>query len=61
MGRPIDSKGIEVFDETLALDTENSISIRVPPQDSQVSLIAYIGDQPSAAATVAVKWAGREA
>ena len=57
-GRPADSKGMEVIDETLALDVENSMVVRVPPQDSQVSLIAYIGDQPSAAATVPVKWTG---
>jgi WD40 repeat protein len=57
-GRPADSKGMEVVDETLALDTENSMVVRVPPQNCQVSLIAYIGDQPSATATVSVKWTG---
>jgi hypothetical protein len=59
-GRPADSKGMEVVDETLALDSENSMVVRVPPRDSLVSLIAYIGDQPSATATVSVKWTGAQ-
>jgi uncharacterized caspase-like protein len=33
----------------------------VPPRDSEVSIIAYIGDQPSVAATVPIRWTGRVA
>jgi WD40 repeat protein len=59
-GRPIDAKGMEKFDPEVALDTENLITVGIPPQDSVISLIAFIGDQPSEAATVGIKWTGKK-
>jgi uncharacterized caspase-like protein len=33
----------------------------IPPRDAEISIIAYIGDQPSVAATIPVKWKGAAA
>ena len=38
-----------------------SVQVKVPRRDAVVSLIAYIGDQPGPAASIAVKWQGEAA
>jgi WD40 repeat protein len=59
-GRPVTTRGMEAIDESLDLDSEQTITITVPRRDSEVSLIAYIDEQPSVAATVSVKWLGAQ-
>ena len=34
------------------------LSLSVPPRDSEVTLIAYIGDQPGVPVSMPIKWKG---
>ncbi len=56
-GRPIATRGVS---ETSAypLGEELELSVAVPPRDAELSIIAFIDDQPGVAATMAVKWKG---
>ena len=57
-GRPVATRGMEVVDESLDVDAERTLTVRIPPRDSELSLIAYIDEQPSVAVTVPIKWLG---
>lgn len=68
-GRPVTPRGVSAVDEsddanelTLSAvdetDDTKVLALSVPPRDSQVTLIAYIGDQPGVPVTMPVKWKG---
>ncbi len=54
-GRPVTPRGVAGFDETADAKV---LALSIPPRDSQVTLIAYIGDQPGVPVTMPVKWKG---
>lgn len=54
-GRPVTPRGVAAVDEA---DDANVLALSVPPRDSQITLIAYIGDQPGVPVTMPVKWTG---
>lgn len=60
-GRPVGSRGMQLVADEYRLSETLEIEVDVPPRDSEVSIIAYIGDQPSVAATVPIRWTGRVA
>ncbi|MGE3829539.1 MAG: caspase family protein [Parvibaculaceae bacterium] len=55
-GRPVITRGMEVITEDFPLGETLEAHITIPARDSELSLIAYIGDQPSVAATIPIKW-----
>jgi len=57
-GRPVATRGAAQAEAEYPLDEDLAITITVPPRASEVSLIAYIGEQPGRAATIPVTWAG---
>ncbi|MGE3832339.1 MAG: caspase family protein, partial [Parvibaculaceae bacterium] len=57
-GRPVITRGMEVITEDYPLNETLEAHITVPPRDSELSIIAYIGDQPSVSATIPIKWMG---
>jgi len=57
-GRPVESRGMLPVADEYRLNETLELEVDVPPRDSEVSIIAYIGDQPSVAATVPVRWTG---
>ena len=57
-GQLTQARAMEAIDESLSLDEELTMSVPLPARDVTVSLTAYIENQPSAAATLAVKWTG---
>ncbi|MCB1432958.1 MAG: caspase family protein [Alphaproteobacteria bacterium] len=58
--RPVSTRGAAEVDESLALDTPQSLTLDVPPRDVLLSIIAYIGDQPSVAAEIPIRWLGEK-
>jgi hypothetical protein len=52
------TRGAAQAEAEYPLDEDLAITITVPPRASEVSLIAYIGEQPGRAATIPVTWAG---
>jgi WD40 repeat protein len=52
--RPIDTRAATPLD-----DEDHEIAVSLPAHDAEVSLIAYVGEQPSAPAKIAVKWTGK--
>jgi WD40 repeat protein len=54
-GRPVTPRGVAAVDDA---DDANVLALSVPPRDSQITLIAYIGDQPGVPVTLPVKWTG---
>jgi WD40 repeat protein len=57
-GQLTQARAMEAIDESLDLDRELTITVPLPPRDATVSLIAFIGDQASDAASLSVKWTG---
>ena len=57
-GRPVESRGMMPVAEEYRLNETLELEIDVPTRDSEVSIIAYIRDQPSVAATVPIRWTG---
>ena len=60
-GRPVNTRGMSQVQSAYPLDEELSITITVPSRNSELSLIAYTGDQPGVAATIPVVWKGTAA
>jgi len=54
-GRPITPRSVAPIDETT---DAKSITLTVPQRNSEVSLVAYIGEQSGVAATMPIKWTG---
>ncbi|MFT3986770.1 caspase family protein [Aestuariivirga sp.] len=54
-GRPVTPRSVAPIDETT---DAKSISLSVPQRNSEVSLVAYIGEQSGVAATMPIKWTG---
>jgi len=57
-GQLTQTRAMQEVNEELELERDNRMSLLLPPRDAVVSLTAFIGDQPSAAASVPVKWTG---
>lgn len=55
--RPVESRAAV----PLAEEGEHELTIHLPPRDLELSLIAYIQDQPGAPAKIQVRWKGRPA
>jgi len=55
-GRPITPRGVVGVDE--AADAK-VLTLSVPPRDSEVTLIAYIDDQPGVPVSMPIKWKGQ--
>jgi WD40 repeat protein len=60
-GRPVVTRGMEVLTDDFPLGQVLEAHITVPSRDSELSILAYIGDQPSVAATAPIKWTGATA
>ena len=59
-GQLIQARSMKEIDEPLELERESRLSLLLPAHDAIVSLTAFIGDQPSATASVQVKWVGAQ-
>lgn len=57
-GQLTQARAMQEVNEELELERDNRMSLLLPPRDAVVSLTAFIGDQPSAAASLPVKWTG---
>ncbi len=57
-GRPVATRGASAVEAEYPLDEDLSVTLTLPTRDVEVSLIAYIDDQPGPAAIIPVKWAG---
>ena len=55
-GRPATPRSAVPVDETA---DSKALALTVPPRDSEVTLIAYIGDQAGVPVTMPVKWKGK--
>ncbi len=56
-GRPVMTRGVsQSADYPLGEDIE--LTIAIPPRNAELTLTAFIGDQPSVPATVQIAWAG---
>lgn len=55
-GRPVSPRGVLPVDET---DDAKAVQLNVPPRDSEITLVAYIGDQAGVPVTMPVKWKGK--
>ncbi len=60
-GRPVASRGVSQDESEFPLGEDLEITVSVPPRDSELSLIAFIGDQPGVAVTIPIKWQGTAA
>jgi WD40 repeat protein len=57
-GRPVSTRGaVEVRDD-YPPGTPLDITVDVPPRDSELSLVAFIGDHPGVAQRIKIKWTG---
>lgn len=56
-GRPIQPRGAVPVEEG---DDAKTVQLNVPPRDSEVTLIAYIDDQPGVPVTMPIKWMGQK-
>jgi WD40 repeat protein len=56
-GRPIQPRGAVPVEEG---DDAKTVQLNIPPRDSEVTLIAYIDDQPGVPVTMPVKWKGKQ-
>jgi hypothetical protein len=56
-GRPVATRGVA---EASAYPTgeELELAVTVPPRNAELSLVAFIGDQPGVAATIPIIWKG---
>ncbi|HUR43908.1 MAG TPA: caspase family protein [Aestuariivirga sp.] len=55
-GRPVTPRSVVGVDET----TDSKVlTLSVPPRDSEVTLIAYIDDQPGVPVSMPIKWKGQ--
>ncbi len=59
--RPTTARGATQAESAYPVGEDLSVQVKVPKRNSVVSLIAYIGDQPGPAASIAVKWQGAAA
>lgn len=57
-GRPVSARGASQAESEFPLGEELNVTIKLPQRDAEVSLIAFIGDQPGPAATIPVTWEG---
>jgi WD40 repeat protein len=57
-GRPVETRGMLRVADDYPLGEDLEAEVTLPPRDSELSIIAYIGEQPSVAARVSVKWTG---
>ncbi len=55
-GRPVTPRSAVAVDE--GADAK-ILALTVPPRDTEVTLIAYIGDQPGVPVTMPIKWKGK--
>ncbi|MBC8037063.1 MAG: caspase family protein [Rhizobiales bacterium] len=55
-GRPVTPRGVVGVDESADAKV---LTLNVPQRDSEVTLIAYIDDQPGVPVTMPIKWKGR--
>ena len=58
-GRPVATRGFAALEEEVPVDAPLVVNVSVPPRDSVVTLIPFIGEQPGVAATIAIKWVGQ--
>lgn len=56
-GRPIATRGVSES-SAYPLGEDLELTITVPPRNAELSIVAYIGDQPGVAATIPVIWKG---
>jgi WD40 repeat protein len=56
-GRPIATRGV-AESSAYPLGEELELTVTVPPRNAELSLIAFIGDQPGVAATIPIIWKG---
>ncbi len=57
-GRPVATRGVSQVEAEFPVDEDLSVTITLPPRDSEVSFIAFIDDQPGPAAIIPVTWEG---
>jgi WD40 repeat protein len=55
-GRPVTPRGVVAVDQSADAKV---LPLTIPPRDVEVTLIAYIGDQPGVPASIPIKWKGQ--
>jgi hypothetical protein len=56
-GRPVATRGVSEA-SAFPVDEELEMTVTVPPRNAELSLVAFIGDQPGVAATIPIVWTG---
>ncbi len=55
-GRPVTARAAVAIDAATGTET---LSLSVPPRDSEIAIVPYVGDQPGLRAVLPVRWKGQ--
>ncbi len=54
-GRPVTTRGVVSIEDDAEVKT---LSLSVPPRDSEITLVAYIDEQPGVPVSIPIRWTG---